>query len=101
MNNNNVQLKFYSQQKKDGDKVIKFSIDVDKIIGNTVFYNKDKRTAWFERPYLLDITAEKNKELSLAIQYKTKFQLRNTSLPIFVTSFFLLLGSIICLIYTT
>lgn len=98
LNNNNVQLKFYSQQKKDGDKVIKFSIDVEKIIGNNVFYNKDKQTAWFERPYLLDITAEKNKELSLAIQYKTKFQLRNTSLPIFVTSFFLLLGSIILLL---
>lgn len=93
--NGNVQLKFYSQQKKDGDKTIKFSIDVKKITVNEKVYNTKKQTVWFERPYSVDITTEKDGVFFLIVQYKTRLLIRNAFLPTFLMSIAFLLGSIV------
>lgn len=95
--NEAVQLKFYSRQKKDGDKVIKFSIDVKKIEMNGKSYNSKRRTAWFERPYVVSVPAGKEQGLSLTVQYKTKFMLRNVYIPEFMIGIAALLFSITAL----
>jgi hypothetical protein len=92
--NEKVQLKFYSRQKKDGDKTIKFSVDIKDIVVNGKSYNSKKQTIWFERPCSLDILTEKDETLSLSVRYKTKFMLRNAFLPTLIASIVLLICSI-------
>lgn len=89
--NETVQLKFYTQQKKDGDKTVKFSANVKKITVNEKVCNTKKQTIWYEQPYLIDIKAENNKNIFLTVQYKTKFMLRNVFLPTFIASIVLLI----------
>lgn len=91
--NESVQLKFYSRQKKDGDKTIKFSVDVKKITVNENLYNAKKQTVWFERPYSIDIATEKDSVFSLTVQYKTRLLIRNTFLPTLIVSIVLLIVS--------
>ncbi len=95
--NEAVQLRLYSRQKKDGDNVVKFSVDIKKITVNGKSYNAKKQTVWFERPYVVSVPAEKEQGLSLTVQYKTKFMLRNMYLPEFITGIAALLFSITAL----
>ncbi len=95
--NEAVQLRLYSRQKKDGDNVVKFSIDVKTVSVNGKLYNSKKQTVWYERPYINTVSINKNEIFSLTVQYKTKFMLRNMYLPEFAIGIAILLFSITAL----
>lgn len=97
-NNENIQLKFYSRQKKDNDRPVESSVVIKKVTVNGKPYNYRKQTAWFERPYSVDAVMEKDKINLITVKYKTKFILRNLSVvKVVAGTLFILLSAIVFL----
>lgn len=78
--NEDFTFKFYSEQKKEGNKEIKFSINIKNIKINGQDYHKKKETVWYERPFIDTVSVNKD-EVSFSLKYKTKLMLRNTFIP--------------------
>lgn len=97
-NNQNVQLVFYTEQKKDNNKEIEFSINIKSIKVNGQNYHNKKQTVWYERPYIDAISVNKDEVISLTVKYKTKLILRNMYMPQFVLSIVFLLFSLLSLL---
>lgn len=94
-NNEDLDLKLYTEQKIISDKKVEFSIQINKIKVNGNSYNNKKQTVWYERPYINTVTVNKDEVVSLTVKYKTKLMLRNVFVPQFVVSIFLFLLSFI------
>lgn len=93
--NENLNLKLYTEQKKDGEKNVEFSIKINGIKINGQNYNNEKQTIWYERPYIDTVSVNKDEVVSLSMKYKTKLILRNTFVPQLILSIVLLLASFI------
>ncbi len=94
-NNDNLNIKLYTEQKTIGNKNVEFSIQINKIIVNGSSYNNKKQTVWYEQPYIDTVSVKKDEVISLTVKYKTKLMLRNVFVPQFVVSIFLFLLSFI------
>lgn len=97
-NNENLDLKLYTEQKIISDKKVEFSIQINKIKVNGNSYNNKKQTVWYERPYINTVTVNKDEVVSLTVKYKTKLMLRNIFMPQFIVSIVFFLISIILLL---
>lgn len=96
--NENIQLAFHSEQKKNGDKEIEFSLNVKDIQVNGQNFHKNKKTVWYERPYIDTISVNKDETVALSVTYKTKLMLRNINIQQFAAGIVLLLCSIVLLV---
>ncbi len=97
IDNEKINLKLYTEQKKDGDKEIEFSINIKNIKINGQNYNNKKQTVWYERPYIDTVSVNKDEVVSFGLKYKTKLILRNIYIPQLALSIVLLLASIFLL----
>lgn len=93
--NENIQIAFYSEQKKSGKKEIEFSLNVKNIQVNGQKFHTKKETVWNERPYIDSISVNKDETVSLTVKYKTKLMLRNMNLSQAAASIVLLLCSLL------